>query len=135
VSGFDFEAMKAQGDNAGVPQLYVLTMTPLPLASPPEAPAPGQLSPLEIHYAYMHELVEQGKVLLIGPCMAGPVVPGHAPVPPGFGILQAGSLEEAEEIARNEPFGVMGWRRNTVTAWTPKFGSLIPLVRERLIGG
>ena len=132
MSGFDFEAMKAQGDNAGVPQLYVLTMTPLPLASPPEAPAPGQLSPLEIHYAYMHELVEQGKVLLIGPCMAGPVVPGHAPVPPGFGILQAGSLEEAEEIARNEPFGVMGWRRNTVTAWTPKFGSLIPLVRERL---
>jgi uncharacterized protein YciI len=132
VSAFDFEAMKAQGENAGVPQLYLLSMTPLPLASPPQAPSPGQPSPLQIHYAYMHELVEQGKALLIGPCMDGPVVPGHAPVPPGFGILRVNSLEEAEEIARNEPFGVMGWRRNTVMAWTPKFGSLIPLVRERL---
>ena len=73
----------------------------------------------------MHDCIEAGKVLLIGPCM-GEQMPGHAPVPPGFGILQAGSLAEAEEIARNEPFAVMGWRRNTVTAWTPKFGSLIP---------
>jgi uncharacterized protein YciI len=124
-AGFDFDAMQAQGDDVGL-QLYLLIMTPLPLASTPQAPSPGQPSPLEIHYAYMHELIEQGKVLLIGPCMAEPVVPGHAPVPHGFGILRVSSLEEAEEIARNEPFGVMGWRRNTVMAWTPKFGSLIP---------
>lgn len=132
MSGFDFAAMQAQGNNAGVPQLYVLTMTPLPLDSPPEAPAPGQLSPLEIHYAYMYDLIEQGKVLLIGPCMGEATIPGHAPVPPGFGILLADSLQDAEEIARNEPFGLMGWRRNTVMPWTPKFGSLIPLVRDHL---
>ena len=132
MSGFDFEAMKAQGDNAGVPQLYVLTMTPLPLASPPEAPAPGQLSPLAIHYAYINDCIETGTVLLIGPCTGGQMIPGHAPVPPGFGILRVGSLEEAEEIAGNEPFAVMGWRRNTVTPWTPKFGSLITPIRERL---
>ena len=132
MSGFDFEAMKAQGNSAGVPQLYVLTMTPLPLDVPPEAPAPGQLSPLENHYAYMHDCIEAGKVLLIGPCMGEQIIPGHAPVPPGFGILLTGSLAEAEEIARNEPFAVMGWRRNTVMAWTPKFGSLITLVREQL---
>ena len=132
MSSFDFESMKARGANAGVPQLYVLTMTPLPLASPPEAPAPGQLSPLEIHYAYIHDCIEDGKVLLIGPCMGEQIIPGYAPVPPGFGILQAGSLEEAEEIARNEPFAVMGWRRNPVMAWTPKFGSLITGIRDRL---
>lgn len=29
---FDFTAMQAQGAAAGIPVLYVLTMTPLPLA-------------------------------------------------------------------------------------------------------
>lgn len=129
---FDFEAMKARGENAGIRQLYVLTMTPLPLASDPEAPAPGEPTPLEVHYAYIHDLVEDGKVLLIGPCMGEPRVPGLAPVPPGIGILNVSSREEAEEIARNEPFGAMGWRRNTVSAWTPKFGSLTTLFREQL---
>ena len=129
MSGFDFEAMKAQGENAGVPQLYVLIMTPLPLASAPEPmAAPGGPSPLEIHYAYIHDLIEQGKVLLIGPCMGEPA----APVPPGIGILAVSSREEAEEIARKEPFGAMGWRRNTVTAWTPKFGSLIPTLLSKI---
>lgn len=123
---FDFAAMQARGDNAGLPQLYVLIMTPLPLASVPEAHAPGQPTPLEIHYAYMHDLIEDGKILLIGPCMGEPMAPGSAPVPPGIGILHVASREEAEEIAGNEPFGVMGWRRNTVQAWTPKFGSLVP---------
>jgi len=129
--GFDFEMMAAQGNAAGVAELYVLTMTPLPLASEPEhGPGPDGRTPLEIHYEYMHSVIEQGKVLLIGPCIGEPRTPGQAPVPPGFGILNVASREEAEEIARNEPFHAMGWRRNTVTSWTPKFGSLIETLRE-----
>jgi hypothetical protein len=58
------------------------------------------------------------------------ITPGYAPVPPGFGILNAATLAEAEEIAHNEPFHVMGWRRNTVTPWTPKFGDLIEVFRD-----
>jgi uncharacterized protein YciI len=122
--GFDFEAMQAQGNNAGVPTLYLLTMTPLPVTSTPDT-VPGDTTPLQVHYAYVHRLIEQGKVLVIGPCMGEPAIPGQAPVPPGFGILNVASREEAEEIARSEPFHVMGWRHNTVTAWTPKFGTLI----------
>jgi len=133
-ASFDFQGMQAQGNNVGL-QLYVLMMTPLPLASAAEGTAATEgPSPLEIHYAYIHDLIEQGKVLLIGPCMDEPVTPGYAPVPPGIGILTVSSREEAEEIARKEPFGAMGWRRNTVTAWTPKFGSLIPTLIST-IGG
>ena len=128
---FVFEAMKAQGDNAGVPELYVLVMTPLPQL-PDSAPpvAPGEPSPLEVHYAYVHRLVDQGKVLMMGPAVGGAPIPGHAPVPHGFGILNVATRDEAEEIARNEPFHVMGWRHNAVMAWTPKFGTLIGTLRD-----
>lgn len=122
---FDFAAMQAQGNQAGIPELYVLIMTPLPLASD-VSPSPAH--PLEVHYRYVHRLVEEGKVLLIGPCMGEPTTQGQAPVPPGIGILRVASREEAEEIARNEPFHTMGWRRNTVVAWTPKFGTLVELL-------
>lgn len=122
---FDFEAMKAEGEAAGIPVLYLLVMTPLPVAGA----QPGMSDALRAHYEYMHRVIGDGKVLLIGPCMAEPVIPGQAPVPPGFGILMVGSREEAEQIARDEPFHAMGWRHNTVMAWTPKFGPLIEVLR------
>lgn len=121
---FDFAAMQAQGTQAGIPELYLLIMTPLPLAS-----GAGEAQALEIHYRYVHGLIEQGKVLLIGPCTGEPAIPGQAPVPPGIGILRVASRDEAEAIARNEPFHTMGWRRNTVMSWTPKFGTLVELLR------
>jgi len=123
---FDFEAMRALGEAAGVQVLYLLTMTPLPVAGP----QPAVSSALEVHYAYMHRLIADGKVLVIGPCMGQPAIPGQAPVPPGFGILTVRSREEAEQIARDEPFHTMGWRHNTVMAWTPKFGPLIEVLRD-----
>ena len=122
---FDFEAMRAQGEAAGVREFYLLIMTPLPVAGS----QPAASSALEDHYAYMHRVIEDGKVLAIGPCMGEPTVPGHAPVPPGFGIFTVKSREEAEQIARDEPFHTMGWRHNTVMAWTPKFGPLIEVLR------
>lgn len=126
---FDFAAMQAQGNQAGIPVLYVLIMTPLPLATDPApAASPGDATPLEVHYAYMHRLITQGKVLLMGPCMGESTFDGQAPVPPGIGILRVASRDEAEEIARNEPFHTMGWRRNTVMAWTPKFGTLVEVL-------
>ena len=122
---FDFEAMKAQGEAAGIPELYLLIMTPLPVAGS----QPAMSSALEHHYAYMHRIIDEGKLLVAGPCMGEPAIPGQAPVPPGFGILTVGSREEAEQIARDEPFHTMGWRRNRVLAWTPKFGPLIEVLR------
>ena len=133
MTDFDFTAMQAQGDSAGVPECYVLTMTPLPLATPPAGDVTP--TPLESHYAYMHRLVEEGKMLLAGPCMGEPKLPGHAPVPPGIAILNVTSRQEADEIARNEPFHVLGWRHNTVTAWTPKFGSFIEVLRDATAAG
>lgn len=65
-----------------------------------------------------------------GPCMGEPRIQGQVPVPPGIGILRVSSRDEAEEIAQNEPFHTMGWRHNTVMAWTPKFGTLVELLRN-----
>lgn len=133
TGGFDFPAMQAQGNTAGVPELFVLTMTPLPPA-PGSVTPPGEPSPLERHYAYMHRLIEQGKILAIGPAMSEVIAPGVAPVPPGFGVLNVDTREEAESIALNEPFHAMGWRQNQVMAWTPKFGSLIDALRAAMTG-
>ena len=123
---FDLEDMRAQGEAAGVKVLYLLIMTPLPVAGS----QPAVSSALEAHYAYLHRVIEDGKVLVIGPCMNETAISGRAPVPPGFGILTVGSREDAEQIARDEPFHTMGWRHNTVMAWTPKFGSLIEVLRD-----
>ena len=128
--GFDFPAMTAQGNDTGLPEFYAMVMTPLPL---PEAPSRSdEPSPLEVHYEYIHRLIEAGKVLLIGPCMQEVRRPGDAPVPPGIAILRVASRAEADEIAHNEPFHTMGWRHNEVMAWTVKFGSLIPTLRDYL---
>lgn len=78
----------------------------------------------------MHRVIADGKVLFMGPCLGEPMVPGTAPVPPGFRVLRVDTREEAEAIARNEPFHVMAWRHNTVLAWTPKFGSLIETLAQ-----
>ncbi len=128
---FDFAAMQAQGEAAGVPELYLVVMTPLPVDPQAAAAAQSQQpTPLEVHYAYMHRVVREGKVLFMGPCIGEPKVPGQAPVPPGFGVLRVSSRDEAEEIAHNEPFHVMGWRHNAVMSWTPKFGRLIEMLAD-----
>lgn len=133
IDGFDFLAMQAQGNSAGVPELFVLIMTPLPLVSGPVT-APDEPHPLKAHYAYVHRLIEKRKVLAIGPALSDPINPVLAPVPPGLGILNVETRQEAEDIAANEPFHVMGWRHNEVMAWTPKFGSLIEVLRAAATG-
>lgn len=125
---FDFDAMKTQGDNARLPLLFVLVMTPLPQPAGTPADVDGPTA-LERHYEYMHRLIDEGKLLLGGPCLGEPELPDGPPVPPGLVILRVDSRAEAEDIAHNEPFHLMGWRRNTVLAWTVKFGSVVPTLQ------
>jgi len=130
---FDFEAMTQQGNSTDLPELYVMVMTPLPIAFGSPAPeVPDGMTPLEWHYSYMHRLIAGGKVLLIGPCMGEPQNPGDAPVPHGIGILRVATRAAAEDIAANEPFQLLGWRHNDVMAWTIKFGSLIGALSSHL---
>jgi len=90
------------------------------------------MTPLEWHYSYMHRLIADGKVLLIGPCLDEPKNPDDAPVPHGIGVLRTATRAQAEEIAANEPFQLLGWRHNALMAWTVKFGSLIPALANHL---
>jgi uncharacterized protein YciI len=130
---FDFEAMSRQGNATGLPRLYVMMMTPLAVDSDSAAPeVPDGMTALEWHYSYMHRLIADGKVLLIGPCLEEPKNPGDAAVPHGIGVLRTATRAQAEEIAANEPFQLLGWRHNAVMAWTVKFGSLIPALASHL---
>ncbi len=130
---FDFAAMTQQGNSNALPELYVMMMTPLPVKSGSPSPeVPDGMTALEWHYSYMHRLIAAGTVLLIGPCMDEPKNPGDAPVPHGIGILRVTTRAEADGIAANEPFQLLGWRRNDVMAWTVKFGSLIPALSGHL---
>ena len=76
------------------------------------------------HYLYLWELEEAGKLLGCGPRDRGE--PSHE----GMGILLVDSREEAEEIARNEPFGKAGWRTNRVATWQLNEGPAVALARE-----
>ena len=129
---FDFEGMSRQGNSTGLPQLYVLVMTPLAVGSVPAREVPDGMTALEWHYSYMHRLIADGKVLLIGPCLEEAKNPGDAPVHHGIGVLRTATRAEAEDIASNEPFQLLGWRHNHVMTWTVKFGSLIGALTSQL---
>ena len=50
MTGFDFAAMVARGNSAGIAELYLMIMTPLPSDRAVESAA-GAPSALEVHYA------------------------------------------------------------------------------------
>src|SRR5260370_17321100 len=65
------------------------------------------------HLNYMIDLEKRGILFASGPFLAG------KDVPPGTGItiLRAGSLEEAEAIAREDPLNKSGMRTSEVRTW------------------
>lgn len=48
----------------------------------------------------------------------------------GMSVLAVNSEEEAEAIARTEPFEVAGWRRHELVRWTMNEGAAWQLVRQ-----
>jgi uncharacterized protein YciI len=81
---------------------------------------------LRQHFLYWWELEEQGKLLGAGPFDLG------TPDESGMAILIAGSFDEAQELAVNEPLHKGGWRRNEVHRWQLNEGLAVALV-ERLL--
>ena len=74
-------------------------------------------------FVYLWQLEERNKLLLAGPFEEG------TPRQEGMMLLNVGSMEEAQEIAANEPMHRAGWRTNTVRSFALNEGLLVDAVR------
>jgi len=98
-------------------QLYVLTITRTAQyggSGPDEA-----TSLMREHLIYLWQLEVAGKLFGAGPLERSEDASG----PVGMIVVAAGSREEAESVATNEPFHRAGWRVNTVRGWTLNEGA------------
>ena len=92
--------------------LYVVLTTPI-------RPMSELLPLLPDHLHYMIDLEKRGILFASGPFLASKdVSPGT-----GMTILRAGSLEEAEAIAREDPLNKSGMRTFEVRIWQLNEGS------------
>ena len=87
-------------------ELYVVLTTPT-------RPMSELLPLLPDHLHYMIDLEKRGTLFASGPFLAGKdLLPGT-----GMTILRAGSLEEAEAIAGEDPLNKSGMRTFVVRTW------------------
>ena len=93
-------------------ELYVVLTTPT-------RPMSELLPLLPDHLHYMIKLEKRGTLFASGPFLAGKdLLPGT-----GMTILRAGSLEEAEAIAQEDPLNSSGLRTFEVRTWQLNEGS------------
>ena len=93
-------------------ELYVVLTTPI-------KPMSEILPLLPDHLDYMIALEKRGILFASGPFLTGKdLLPGA-----GMTILRAGSLEEAEAIAREDPLNKSGMRTFEVRTWQLNEGS------------
>jgi uncharacterized protein YciI len=99
-------------------ELYVVLTTPT-------RPMSELLPLLPDHLHYMIDLEKSGMLFASGPFLAGKdLLPGA-----GMTILRAGSLEEAEAIAGEDPLNKSGMRTFEVRTWQLNEGSFTVTVK------
>lgn len=97
-------------------QLYLVHMRPkVPLDDPLALLTPHMAA----HLDFLRDLESRGVLF-----MSGALRDGNSWEGGGMAIIRAGSVAEAWEIARAEPFHVAGVRVNTVEGWQLNEGSL-----------
>jgi uncharacterized protein YciI len=100
-------------------ELYVVFLRP---TKPFDRESDEGAELLRQHFLYWWELEDQGKLIGAGPLDRG------TPEECGLAILMADSLEEAELLARNEPFQQKGMRHNEVHHWQLNEGLAVALI-------
>ncbi|MDX1483075.1 MAG: YciI family protein [Alphaproteobacteria bacterium] len=117
--------MADQGEGQGGrsrPQYYVFWMTNVDPAPDPGKPVDDIR---QEHFAYLSDLEERGILLAAGPFMDADGSRHGA----GMMILRAGSMEEADAIAAEEPYRKYGLRNHGPTPWQWAEGSVTQTVR------
>ena len=102
--------------------LFAVMMKAGPKFKGRETPEGAEM--LRQHFLYLWELEAKGKLVACGPMDLG------TPDQEGMAIIAVASREEAEAIAREEPFGKAGWRFNRVRTWQLNEGPATALGRE-----
>jgi uncharacterized protein YciI len=116
------ELQQLEARMAKIP-LYAIIMRATDQFQSPQTAAGAAL--LAEHLRYVFDLEEQDLLLAAGPLdrdAGGPV--------DGIAIVRAGSRDQAEAIAANEPLHKASWRVNTVRSWELNMGALVPAARS-----
>ena len=95
-------------------ELYAVESTP---AGKPE----GVKDNLPAHLAYQRDLEKSGILFLAGP-LSDPT--GEIMVGAGLIIYRAGSMDDAKQLANNDPMHVSGARSYTLRKWLVNEGSI-----------
>ncbi len=115
------EQKQSHGDRQR-PQYYIFWMRNV-------EPAPDGARPVDEvrpeHFAYLSDLEARGILLAAGPFMDADGSRHGA----GMMILRAGSMEEADTIAAEEPYRKNGLRTHSPTPWQWAEGSITQTVR------
>jgi len=114
----------AGGARKARPQYYVCWMENV-------SPAPATEKPVDEirseHFAYLGDLEARGILLAAGPFMDNDGTRHGA----GMMILRAGSIEEADRIAAEEPYRKYGLRRHKPMPWQWAEGSVTQTLRMK----
>lgn len=103
-------------------QFYAIFMEP---PAPMDDPIAGFGDVLREHLAFLNDLEKRGILFASGPFRDGSAGWGGD----GMALIRADSLEEAEAIARDEPFQKAGIRHNRVRPWQLNEGGFSLTVR------
>jgi uncharacterized protein YciI len=103
-------------------ELFAIFMTPTDKFQSATTPDGAVL--LTAHMKYLFDLQAQNRLLAAGP------LEFNIDSVEGMCIIRAGSREEAETIAADEPYREAGWRTNTVRAWQLNEGVLVGAARD-----
>jgi uncharacterized protein len=98
-------------------ELFAIFMTPTEKFQSPYTPEGDKL--LVDHLNFLFTLQNENTLLAAGPLDL------DVERIEGMVVVRAGSREDAEAIARREPYAAAGWRTNTVRAWQLNEGLLV----------
>ena len=98
-------------------EVFAIFMTPTEKFQSPYTPEGDRL--LTAHLRFLLALQDEDILLASGPLDL------DVERIEGMCIVRAGSREDAEAIAKREPYAAAGWRTNTVRAWQMNEGVLV----------
>lgn len=98
-------------------EVFAIFMTPTEKFQSPYTPEGDKL--LASHLRFLFTLQNENTLLASGPLDL------DTERIEGMCIVRAGSRQDAEAIARREPYAAAGWRTNTVRAWQLNEGLLV----------
>ena len=111
-----WEDYKSHAKERGALALELFVLRSMPTGDPDAVK-----SSLPDHLAYQQELEREGRLVMAGPISDES---GENMIGAGMILYRAGSMEEATQIAENDPMHISGARSFTLRKWLVNEGSL-----------